>query len=359
MLHRRPEISLPPWATRPWRHLSLPGGISPPSQRGAHLNPTSHPQAMAPAPSQTDRRGEERERVRSSTEEGGGGCSHARDAVAAVAGDVEPGAGVDERGVPALEHAAGVPEAAAQRRERVPPRSLPPPARARAPAPALPPPSPLPTPPSCLRPPDRSVAGSGTRTTERSSSSGSGGRAEGTGRDETRRLVCFFALPARSGAGGGVPSSRLPPWWWQSSKVAVMSSQSYCGAVDHTSSQLATARRSQCIGPRLERRSQCPLGGGGRSATLAPGARVPPPRPRPASVELGAEVVDGAHGLAVGRAKTARRRHQCRVAAEPTDDEAAETKGAGVAARQGASARGEERGVDLGDGVHIKNRGSS
>ena len=33
---------------------------------------------------------------------------------------MEPGAGVDERGVPALEHAAGVPEAAAQRRERVP-----------------------------------------------------------------------------------------------------------------------------------------------------------------------------------------------------------------------------------------------
>jgi hypothetical protein len=43
----------------------------------------------------------------------------------------------------------------------------------------------------------------------------------------------------------------------------------------------------------------------------------------------------------------------------PVDDEAAETKGAGVAARQGASARGEERGIDLGDGVHIKNRGPS
>lgn len=36
------------------------------------------------------------------------------DAVVGVAGDVEPGAGVDERRVPALEHAAGVGEALAE-----------------------------------------------------------------------------------------------------------------------------------------------------------------------------------------------------------------------------------------------------
>jgi hypothetical protein len=47
------------------------------------------------------------------------GASQACDAIVAVACDVEPGAGVDERGVPALQHAAGVPQAAAQRGERV------------------------------------------------------------------------------------------------------------------------------------------------------------------------------------------------------------------------------------------------
>jgi hypothetical protein len=197
-----------------------------------------------------------------------------------------------------------------------------------------------------------------------------GTRGHGGGRAPTAdgaRATSVAVAPATGGRSVAPrrPSARsIAPALWSRPRahllallcveVAVMSSQSYCGAVDHTSSQLATARRSQCIGPRLERHSQCPLDGGGRSAALAPGARVPPPRPRPASVELGAEVVDGAHGLAVGRAKTARRRHQCRVAAEPTDDEAAETKGAGVAARQGASARGEERGIDMGDGVHIK-----
>ena len=45
--------------------------------------------------------------------------SHAGDAVVAVAGDVEPGAGVDEGGVPALEHAPGVLERAPQRVQRV------------------------------------------------------------------------------------------------------------------------------------------------------------------------------------------------------------------------------------------------
>jgi hypothetical protein len=51
---------------------------------------------------------------------GRGQDSQAFDAAGLVAGDVEPGAGVDERGVPALQHAVGVPEPLPQRVERVP-----------------------------------------------------------------------------------------------------------------------------------------------------------------------------------------------------------------------------------------------
>ncbi len=46
--------------------------------------------------------------------------SQAGDAAGAVAGDVEPGAGVDEGRVPALEHAPGVRQRAPQRVQRVP-----------------------------------------------------------------------------------------------------------------------------------------------------------------------------------------------------------------------------------------------
>jgi hypothetical protein len=75
-----------------------------------------HPHATA-GPTQTGRGGKGAEKEGESLR--GGDGSQAGDAVVAVAGDVEPGAGVDERGVPALQNAAGVPEAPAQRRERV------------------------------------------------------------------------------------------------------------------------------------------------------------------------------------------------------------------------------------------------
>lgn len=46
--------------------------------------------------------------------------SQADDAADLVAGDVEPGAGGDERGIPALQHAVGVRQPLPQRVERVP-----------------------------------------------------------------------------------------------------------------------------------------------------------------------------------------------------------------------------------------------
>ena len=45
--------------------------------------------------------------------------SQADDSAGLVAGDVEPGAGVDERGIPALQHAVGVGQPLPQRVERV------------------------------------------------------------------------------------------------------------------------------------------------------------------------------------------------------------------------------------------------
>ena len=45
--------------------------------------------------------------------------SQADDAAGLVAGDVEPGAGVDERGIPALQYAVGVGQPLPQRVERV------------------------------------------------------------------------------------------------------------------------------------------------------------------------------------------------------------------------------------------------